>query len=107
MAEIEFIEIPDFDFSGFYYPDFVRNQDYLGHMPNDRGYSPFKIYNEKLMKWNIADSFDIKNYIPVSQYKHAIKTDEYDEELSCLITSNHQIPVGEFTFWDWEDEDKI
>jgi len=28
-------------------PDFVRNQDYLGHMPNDRGYSPFKIYNEK------------------------------------------------------------
>ena len=25
MAEIEFIEIPDFDFTGFYYPDFVRN----------------------------------------------------------------------------------
>ena len=66
-----------------------------------------KIYNEKLLKWNIADSYDIKNYIPVSQYKHAVKTEEYDEELSCLITSNHQIPVGEFTFWDWEDEDKI
>ena len=28
---------------------------------------------------------------------------DYDEELSCLITSSHQIPVGEFTFWDWED----
>ncbi len=33
----------------------------------------------------------------------AIKTEDYDEELSCLITSSHQIPVGEFTFWDWED----
>ena len=34
---------------------------------------------------------------------YALKTDICDEELSCLITSNHGIPIGEFTFWDWED----
>ncbi len=34
------------DVSVFGNPDFSKNKDYLGHMPNDRGYSPFKIYNE-------------------------------------------------------------
>ena len=33
----------------------------------------------------------------------AEKTNKYSDTLSCLITSNHIIPVGEFTFWDWED----
>ena len=62
-----------------------------------------KIYNEKLMKWHHLDANNIENYIPVCKYKDAIKTEDYEEELSCLITSSHQIPVGEFTFWDWED----
>jgi len=44
-----------------------------------------------------------KNYITVSSYDQAEKTDNYDKELFCLITSNHRIPVGEYTFWDWED----
>ena len=26
-----------------------------------------------------------------------------ENELSCLITSDHNIPIGEYTFWDWED----
>ncbi len=39
----------------------------------------------------------------VKDYDKSIKTDIYDEELACLITSNHQIPIGEFIFWDWED----
>jgi hypothetical protein len=49
------------------------------------------------------DKENLKNYTKVSNYKNAKKTNEYEEELSCLITSNHQIPVGEFIFWDWED----
>ena len=28
-------------------PDYCMNEHYLGHMPNDRGYSPFKRYNDK------------------------------------------------------------
>jgi len=47
------------------------------------------------------DTFD--NYIEISEYEHAEKTNLFDEELACLITSNHRIPIGEYTFWDWED----
>jgi len=43
------------------------------------------------------------NYIKVSSYNKAEKTDMHDDTLYCLITSNHRIPVGEFLFWDWED----
>ena len=46
---------------------------------------------------------DIECFKPVSEVSYARKTDIYDEELSCLITSNHRIPIGEYTFWDWED----
>ena len=49
----------------------------------------------------LDDDFD--NYIKVCDYSKAEKTDEYDEELCCLITSTHRIPVGEYIFWDWED----
>jgi len=47
------------------------------------------------------DTFE--NYIEVSDYKYAEKTNLFDKELACLITSNHRIPIGEYTFWDWED----
>jgi hypothetical protein len=30
-------------------------------------------------------------------------TDKCDDILYCLVTSDHTIPVGEFKFWDWED----
>ena len=44
-----------------------------------------------------------ENYIKVSTCSYAEKTNEYDDVLHCLITSNHRIQVGEFSFWDWED----
>ena len=50
---------------------------------------------------NLQDEFE--NYISVSDYVSSIKTNTYDETLYCLITSNHRIPIGEYTFWDWED----
>ena len=58
---------------------------------------------KKTCRDRLSNKDEIKNYIKVTDYKNALKTDEYEEELSCLITSNHQIPVGEFTFWDLED----
>ena len=42
-------------------------------------------------------------FIEVSQFDKAIKTNKYCEHLSCLVTDNNLIPVGEYTFWDWED----
>ena len=46
---------------------------------------------------------ELENYIDVKDHKHAEKTDNWDKTLYCLITDNHQIPIGEYTFWDWED----
>ncbi len=46
---------------------------------------------------------DFENYIKVCSYDKAEKTNQHDPELYCLITSTHRIPIGEYTFWDWED----
>jgi len=27
------------------------------------------------------------------------------QEYICLITDNHRIPIGDYVFWDWEDDD--
>jgi hypothetical protein len=42
-------------------------------------------------------------FIPVKEYKDAIKSDIKTDVLSCLITSNHKIQIGNKIFWDWED----
>jgi hypothetical protein len=42
-------------------------------------------------------------FIKVQDYSKAIKTDFITEWFSCLITSNHKIPIGNEVFWDWED----
>lgn len=46
---------------------------------------------------------DLDNYIEVKDHPNAKKTNLFDKTLYCLITSDHQIPIGEYTFWDWED----
>ncbi len=43
-------------------------------------------------------------YIQVSEHPDAEITDKCDTILYCLVTSTHTIPVGEITFWDWEDD---
>jgi len=80
------------------------------------GQNPYyKIWSEKLKEYiyvtgshkifiggnNQADK--LPNYIEVKDHENAIKTSYYGEELCCLITSDHNIPIGEYTFWDWED----
>ena len=43
------------------------------------------------------------SFVHVSKLKHAKLTGRIDAVVYCLITSDHKIPVGEFMFWDWED----
>ena len=59
-----------------------------------------KIFNNR-MENNQTNK--LSNYIEVKDHVKAEKTNYYTDELSCLITSNHNIPIGEYTFWDWED----
>ena len=73
----------------------------------------YKIWSDKLNNFIFVtgehkilvddNKSDIEGFKPVKDVSYALKTDICDDELSCLITSNHRIPVGEFTFWDWED----
>ena len=37
------------------------------------------------------------NYVEVKDFSKSDKTGAYDNILYCLITNNHQIPVGEYT----------
>jgi hypothetical protein len=46
------------------------------------------------------------DFIPVKDYSKASKTDIELEWFSCLITSDHKIPIGDENFWDWEDHFK-
>lgn len=69
----------------------------------------YKIFSKKLNKeiyvtgsHQIYDETE-KSFLKVSEFMDSEETDLWDEELSCLITDNHKIPIGEFTFWDWED----
>jgi hypothetical protein len=43
-------------------------------------------------------------FIRVDEHPDAEITDNCDLVLYCLVTSTHIIPVGELTFWDWEDD---
>ena len=46
---------------------------------------------------------DGDTYKHVKKYTGAEATTQVDPIVSCLITSDHKIPVGDFIFWDWED----
>ena len=42
-------------------------------------------------------------FIKVENYATAVKSNVKTDWFSCLITSDHNIKIGEELFWDWED----
>ena len=42
-------------------------------------------------------------YIQVKDLPEAKATSIVGSVVSCLVTSDHKIPVGDRIFWDWED----
>ena len=69
----------------------------------------YKIYSKKLNDYIYVTGTHLimhpktKEFIMVADYEEAEITDQWDEELSCLVTSTNKIPIGEYIFWDWED----
>jgi hypothetical protein len=68
----------------------------------------YKIWSDKLENYiYVTATHKIldpkKGFIPVETYNRATKTNIQADVLNCLITDNHQIPIGEYIFWDWED----
>ena len=47
---------------------------------------------------------DSNKYVKVQNFKESRSTDIVDTVVSCVITNDHRIPVGEHIFWDWEDQ---
>ena len=67
----------------------------------------YKIYSPELKrdiyvtgKHYIQDGV---KYVQVKNLPNAKPTDKMDDVVSCLVTSDHKIPVGNMVFWDWED----
>ena len=67
----------------------------------------YKIFSKELNDYiYVTGSHYIKHgdkYVEVRDYPGAEPAGYVEEILSCLVTSDHTIPVGEYTFWDWED----
>ena len=67
----------------------------------------YKIHSKELGDYiYVTGSHYIKHgdkYVMVCDFPESIQTDDHSEILSCLVTSTHKIPIGEYTFWDWED----
>jgi hypothetical protein len=69
----------------------------------------YKIYSEQLDENIYVTGSHLmmhpttKKFIKVETYEKAEICKEWGKELSCLVTSTNKIPIGEFTFWDWED----
>ena len=45
----------------------------------------------------------INNFVFVKDYPNSIKSSINANDLVCLITSDHTIPLGNYIFHDWED----
>jgi hypothetical protein len=75
----------------------------------DIGNKYYKIFSKELDDYiyvtgsHLIFDDDTRQFIEVEKYKKAILTDLWDKEMSCLVTSTNNIPIGEYTFWDWED----
>ena len=43
-------------------------------------------------------------FIRVSKFNGSVATQKIDPVVNCVITSDHKVPIGEYIFWDWEDQ---
>lgn len=68
----------------------------------------YKIYSEYLGDYiYVTGSHHVMEtdgrFVHVSEYSKSEKTNIVSGMFICLITSNHNIPIGGHTFWDWSD----
>jgi len=67
----------------------------------------YKIYSPELKKdIYVTGKHYVRDgvkYVQVKNLPNAKPTNKVDDVVSCLVTSDHKIPVGNMMFWDWED----
>lgn len=47
---------------------------------------------------------NLNKYIMVKDYPNAIISNKKENEFSCILTDNHEIEIGGYTFWDYDDD---
>jgi len=52
---------------------------------------------------HLVYSYDKKQFVPVHALTEAQETDKVCPTFTCLITNDHTIPIGDWLFHDWED----
>lgn len=77
---------------------------------NDPYNTFYKLYSDVLKDYIYVTGnhyiFDKEQnkFIKVKYHKHSIEEQSVtSKHLSCLVTSDHRIRIGEYEFWDWED----
>ena len=54
----------------------------------------------------LKPTFNINDkMVPVRKHPNAQETIKETADMVCLITDDNRIPIGEYTFCDWEDDD--
>lgn len=74
--------------------------DPLYKLPNGENNTPILVTGKHLIYNNNKLDF-------VKNHPHAEITSIKSKKLSCLITSDHHINIGNYVFWDWEDTDEM
>jgi hypothetical protein len=68
----------------------------------------YKIIDDEQIIYVTGDHYildETDEWIKVKYYKNAIlQTEVYSDWFSCLITTTGKIPIGNYIFWDWEDD---
>ena len=62
-------------------------------------------HNKNILVTETHLVFDEQNnkFIQVKDHPHAVLTDQVEKKLYNLVTSDHLIKIGNYTFWDYED----
>lgn len=71
-------------------------EEWFYSLPNSEDGDPILVTGKHLIKYK-------NRYIYVKDHPEAKLTDYKEDILHCLVTSNNTIPIGDYTFWDWED----
>jgi len=76
----------------------TRNEAYYKFGPDDGLVDPIYVTGEHYVQYK--DKFIQVKYHPRAEFIY----NKIDEVFNCLITDNHLIKIGGYTFWDWEDK---
>ena len=71
-------------------------EEYFYTLPNGENNENILVTGHHLIKYN-------NKYIFVKDHPDAQLTSYKERVVYCLVTSTNTIPIGNYTFWDWED----